>query len=242
MKISVVVPAFNEERLLGETLASIREATVVFAERGWSSELIVCDNNSTDRTGEIARAADALVVFEPVNQISRARNAGAAQARGDWLVFVDADSQPSRALFGDVEQAIASGRCLGGGAAVCVDEDAEALVRMSIAAWNAISRAMKWAAGSFVFCEARAFRALGGFSEELYASEEIEFSRRAKRLARREGRAFVILHEHPLLTSDRKARLYTKREYVAFLLKTLMLRGRNLRRREDCYAWYDGRR
>jgi glycosyltransferase involved in cell wall biosynthesis len=242
VKISVVVPAFNEERLLGETLASIREATVVFAERGWSSELIVCDNNSTDRTGEIARAADALVVFEPVNQISRARNAGAAQARGDWLVFVDADSQPSRALFGDVEQAIASGRCLGGGAAVCVDEDAEALVRMSIAAWNAISRAMKWAAGSFVFCEARAFRALGGFSEELYASEEIEFSRRAKRLARREGRAFVILHEHPLLTSDRKARLYTKREYVAFLLKTLMLRGRNLRRREDCYAWYDGRR
>jgi glycosyltransferase involved in cell wall biosynthesis len=41
---------------------------------GWSSELIVCDNNSSDRTAGIARAAGATVVFEPVNQISRARN------------------------------------------------------------------------------------------------------------------------------------------------------------------------
>src|SRR5882724_1071379 len=94
VKISVVVPAFNEERLLPPTLRSTRAAAGAFDARGWRWELIVCDNNSTDRTGEIARAGGAEVVFEPVNQIARARNTGAASAGGDWLVFVDADSRP----------------------------------------------------------------------------------------------------------------------------------------------------
>ncbi|HEV2431491.1 MAG TPA: glycosyltransferase, partial [Burkholderiales bacterium] len=77
MKLSVVVPAFNEERLLAGSLAAIRDALHAFEGAGWSTELIVCDNNSTDRTAEIARNARAMVVFEPVNQIARARNAGA---------------------------------------------------------------------------------------------------------------------------------------------------------------------
>ena len=80
VKISIVVPAFNEERLLGESLAQIKSAARAFAPRGWDFELIVCDNNSTDRTAEIARVAGATVVFEPVNQIARARNSGAAAA------------------------------------------------------------------------------------------------------------------------------------------------------------------
>lgn len=98
MKISVVVPAFNEERLLAASLRHLQGAMSVFVRRGWTSELIVCDNNSTDRTAQIARVAGAQVVFEPVNQISRARNTGAAHAQCDWLIFVDADSYPSQAL------------------------------------------------------------------------------------------------------------------------------------------------
>src|SRR5688572_32357746 len=91
------------------------------ADAGWASELIVCDNNSTDRTAEIARAAGAQVVFEPVNQISRARNAGAARASGDWLLFVDADSYPDAGLFRNVVEVIRQGRCVAGGATVRVD-------------------------------------------------------------------------------------------------------------------------
>ena len=59
MKISVVVPAYNEEALLPGSLAAIRAAMSAFEEVGSMSELIVCDNNSTDRTAEIARAAGA---------------------------------------------------------------------------------------------------------------------------------------------------------------------------------------
>ena len=112
--ISIIIPAFNEERLIGETLRQVQAAMAVFPQRGWEAELIVCDNNSTDRTGEVARAAGATVVFEPVNQIARARNSGAAAATGDWLIFVDADSHPSTGLFEDVAAQIESGRCLAG--------------------------------------------------------------------------------------------------------------------------------
>ena len=121
VKISIVVPAFNEERLLGGSLAQIKSAAGAFTQRGWDFELIVCDNNSTDRTAEIARAAGATVVFEPVNQIARARNSGAAAATGDWLVFVDADSHPSAGLFADVAEQIQSGKCLAGGSTVRLD-------------------------------------------------------------------------------------------------------------------------
>ena len=74
MKISVIIPAFNEERLIVETLRQVKAATAAFSRRGWETETIVCDNNSTDRTAELARAGGAAVVFEPVNQIARARN------------------------------------------------------------------------------------------------------------------------------------------------------------------------
>ena len=77
MRVSVVIPAFNEEKLLPATLAAVRAAAGAFADRGWSWECVVCDNNPTDCTAELARAAGATVVFEPVNQIGRARDAGA---------------------------------------------------------------------------------------------------------------------------------------------------------------------
>ena len=236
MKLSIVVPAFNEERLIAETLQRLRAAMEVFRERGWSAELIVCDNNSTDRTAELARAADATVVFEPVNQIARARNAGARAASGDWLLFVDADSSPTKELFQDVLAAIESRRYVGGGSTVAIPGPSPA-ARVWFGFWNALSRTAQWAAGAFLFCEAAAFRAVGGFSEELFASEEIDLSRRLKRRGR-----FIILHRHPLVTSGRKLRLYSPREHFAFIWKMLTGGRRTLRSREACSIWYDGRR
>ena len=110
VKISIVIPAFNEEKLIGATLRSVQAAGAAFGGLGWTMEIVVCDNNSTDGTAELARAAGARVVFEAVNQIARARNAGAV-AGGDWLVFVDADSRPTRELFADVAGEIQPCRC-----------------------------------------------------------------------------------------------------------------------------------
>ena len=206
----------------------------------WSWELIVCDNNSTDRTAEIARAAGARMVFEPHNQISRARNRGAAAASGEWLLFVDADSNPSPGLFGDLRAAIESGECLAGGCTVA--PVGSPVFRVAIRAWNALSRVTRWAAGSFIFCERSAFSELQGFSEELYASEELELFRRLKRFARARGKKIFILHRHPLLTSDRKLRLYGWGELLGFLGRFLLHPHRSLRSASACRPWYDGKR
>ena len=237
----MLVPAFNEAGGLGATLTSIRAAMQAFDARGWTSELIVCDNNSTDDTAAIARAHGARVVFEPVNQISRARNAAAVAATGNWLVFVDADSHPPPALFADVADAIATGRYLAGGSTVVLDTGGR-LGAVMVGAWNLISRVTRWAAGSFIFVEAAAFRRVGGFSLELYASEEIALFRRLKRAARRAGRRIAILHRHPLTTSGRKLELYSPFEIAGFMLRTVLTGGRTLRRADGCPVWYDGRR
>jgi glycosyltransferase involved in cell wall biosynthesis len=241
MDVSVVVPAFNEEAGLDATLRSIGAAMQAFDAAGWTSELIVCDNNSTDRTATIARAAGATVVFEPYNQIGRARNAGAAAATGRWLVFVDADSHPTAALFTDVAAAMRDPRCLAGGSTVTF-ASRHPLVRVAGWYWNTLSRVMRWAAGSFIFVEAAAFRAVGGFDTRLYAAEEIDLFRRLKRLARGTGRTIVILHRHPLMTSDRRVHLYSGREMLAFASRTLLKGPWAFRSRAGASPWYDGRR
>ena len=241
MKISIIIPAFNEERLLGDTLKHINVSAERFRQRGWESELIVCDNNSIDRTAEIARNAGATVVFEPVNQIGRARNAGAAAAIGDWLIFVDADSHPSAELFADVIGQIESGSCLAGGSTVRLEGDYPAARRIT-SLWNFISRSLRWMAGSFIFCEAKAFREVGGFSSELFASEELDLSKKLKKLAAQRGKKIVILQGHPMLTSARKLHLYTAREHLGVILRMVIAPGKALRNRQTCRTWYDGRR
>jgi glycosyltransferase involved in cell wall biosynthesis len=241
VNVSVVVPAHNEEKLLGESLSRIRAAMRAFEQAGWSAELIVCDNNSTDRTTALAAAAGARVVFEPINQISRARNTGAAIATGDWLVFIDADSYPSPELLADVVQAVQRGDVVAGGATVEIDTDRAALRAVAVV-WNLFSRLTRWAAGSFIFCEAATFRQIGGFSQSLYVGEEIDLFRRLKRVARRLHRRIVILYRHPLQTSGRKADLYSTREALLFNLNVLRTAGRALRDPKSAHMWYDGRR
>lgn len=240
MKISIVVPAFNEERLLGHSLAQIKQATKAFEPLGWETELIVCDNNSTDQTAQIARDAGATVVFEPVNQIARARNRGAAAATGDWLIFIDADSQPSAELFAGVANAITSGKFAAGGATVKMDAD-HRTARLVVWIWNSVSLILKLLAGSFIFCEAETFRKIGGFNEKMFAAEELDLTGRLKKFAKGTGKRVVILSSHPLLTSARKLHLYSFWEHFR-LMFLVAFNPRVLTNRETCHLWYDGRR
>ena len=93
---SIVVPAYNEAELLPRTLTALRR--VLDAIPHLRGEIVVANNNSTDRTAAVAAAHGARVVFEPINQISRARNCGAAAALGRYLIFVDADTIASPEL------------------------------------------------------------------------------------------------------------------------------------------------
>jgi glycosyltransferase involved in cell wall biosynthesis len=242
MKLSIIIPAFNEEKLLPATLDAVRSAASVFTEAGVAWECIVCDNNSTDRTAELARERGVTVVFEPVNQISRARNAGASVATGDWLLFIDADSRPSRELLADALTVMRDGRFLFAGSTVTLDGDLPKGTRMAVGGWNGLSRLLNWMAGSFVLVETSAFREVDGFSRQFFAGEEVDLSRRLKRLARRRGKRGVILARHPLVTSARRLKLYTAWELGRFFVRATLRPWSTTASREACGMWYDGKR
>src|ERR1041384_4712413 len=102
MQLSIIAPAHNEEAFLPGCLASIEAARP----GGVETETLVVLNRCTDRTEEIARAAGAVIVNEDARSLARIRNAGAARARGEWLVTIDADSRMSPDLLTEVAVAL----------------------------------------------------------------------------------------------------------------------------------------
>jgi glycosyltransferase involved in cell wall biosynthesis len=239
MKLSIVIPAFNEEKLLASCLKSVRAAAEACGLTDY--ELVVCDNNSTDSTADIARQAGAKVVFEPVNRIALSRNSGAAAASGDWLLFIDADSFLSTKTLSVMLAAAQSGRWVGGGSVI--DFDSKPLWRAGmVKLWAVVSRLCGWAAGSFVFCRADAFRDVGGFPPEMAAAEEVGLSRELKLWGRRRGLGFIILTEAPHVSSGRKFYLYTPAEFLGVLWEMAKSPRRSLRDTAIHKQFYDGRR
>lgn len=234
VRFSVIVPAYNEAEILPSTLASLYDA---IHNAPWKGELIVVDNNSTDATADVARTAGAKVVFEAYNQISRARNAGAAVAQGDWLVFVDADTRIDPGLLFDALSHLESGKVAGGGSEVNFPGSAPWSARALNKFWNYVSRTMKLAAGCFIFCRKDAFDAVGGFSERVYASEEVWLSRALARWGKARGMTMCILRKGGLETSDRKLKWHGQLRVLAFValmgLFPIAVRWRGL-----CSFWY----
>jgi glycosyltransferase involved in cell wall biosynthesis len=242
VNFSFIIPAFNEEKLLAHTLESICDSAAVLTAKGLEWEVVVCDNNSTDQTPAIAKEYGARVVFEGKNQIARARNAGASIAKGDWFVFIDADSVPPPELFEDLVNTVSTGKIAGGGALMSVEGDLHWFYRFWIWMWNRTSLFMSWAAGSFVYSRADGFNAVGGFPEDCYTGEEIGLSRKLKCWAKKKDLEFRILKKCPLLTSSRKISLYSRAELLKTLILTLFLYPFVRNRRKAWFMWYDGRR
>src|SRR5437667_11172326 len=115
--ISFVVPAYNEEHELSDTLAAIREAASGTTQ---PYEIIVVDDASTDATAEIASRAGAKVI--PINrrQIAASRNAGGHAAQGEYLFFIDADTRINDAHVTGAIAAMEAGYA-GGSARVNMD-------------------------------------------------------------------------------------------------------------------------
>ncbi len=233
MRYTLIIPAFNEEALLPSTLASVRSAMQACSHPG---ELVVVDNNSTDDTAAVARAGGARVVFEAHNQISRARNAGAMASHGEALIFLDADTQlPAELLQGALDR-LASDTCCGGGASVVFDQPS-AMAQRGVRLWGQISRRFRLAAGSFVFCLREGFEAVGGFSESVYAGEEIWLSRALGRWGKARGMSFEVLTHAPVVTSARKLEWHSQ-AYILGYTFLVVLFPFMTRYRALCGPWY----
>jgi glycosyltransferase involved in cell wall biosynthesis len=235
VKVSFLIPAFNEQLLVGRAVESVRRAA---AECGLEDhEIVVCDNASADGTAAVAVAAGARVVHEPHRQIARSRNAAAAASSGRWLVWLDADAVLSASVLRATLAALASGRVCGGGARVEIEGAADRWpARHVVALWNRISRTFGLAAGSYFFALREGWAATGGFNEEVYAGEEIGFARSLRRWGRKRGLVFRVLVE-TVPSSGRKLDQFTTWQTV-WRLAVCAWPG-NLGRRDRCGFWYE---
>ena len=99
MKISALVLTRNEEELIGPCLAQL----------SFADEIIVCDQNSTDKTCEIAQKYTKNIIRSNSDDFSQNRNLLAKQAKGDWLLYVDTDERLDHKLTSEIKEITASG-------------------------------------------------------------------------------------------------------------------------------------
>jgi glycosyltransferase involved in cell wall biosynthesis len=227
--VSFIVPAHDEEQLLGMTLAAVKTAAEALAS---PYEIIVVNDGSTDRTAQIAAEHGTRVLNVNLRQIAAVRNAGAAAASGDRLVFVDADTIVSPAVVRAAIDAMDKG-AVGGGALLHWEGVIPYWARPAAALTEWSMRLGNIAAGCFVFVTRQAFEAVGGFDKQLYATEEITLSFALKRQGR-----FVVLRDR-VSTSGRKLRTFSPRELLPILAG--LLRG-GLRDPRYLSLWYGKRR
>ncbi len=199
--ISVVIPAYNEERYLPATLTAIRRAEAFLGE---PVEVIVADNCSTDSTAEVARGFGAKVVTVTTKSIAAVRNGGAAAASGDYVAFCDADNLVSENLFVEIKKALDSGRFIGGGIGAVHME------RLSLGTflfnWLPLRMTPIMTGVSMVlfFTSKETFERIGKFDESTLMAEDYEFGRRLKREGRRQGKRYKHLYRASVTVSTRK--------------------------------------
>lgn len=230
--ISFIIPAYNEERLLGASLDALHTAARSVGE---AYELIVVDDASTDATSLVAAGFGARVVRVAHRQIAATRNSGARVALGESLIFVDADTVVNAALVRSAMAALRNGAA-GGGAAVSFDGVVPFYAKLLLPVFVRLFRFARLAAGCFLFCSHAAFAAAGGFDEQLFCAEELAMSQALKRCGR-----FVVLRE-TVTTSGRKLRTYSGRELLR-MLGAMALRGPGaVKQRQGNDIWYGERR
>jgi glycosyltransferase involved in cell wall biosynthesis len=108
--LSIVIPAYNEERFIGTLLGQVR--AVPLETLGVTTDIIVVDDCSADRTSEIARGVPGVRVFRlPVNRGKGAAvREGIAQATGDYLIIQDADLEYDPQDYVPMMRALLDGR------------------------------------------------------------------------------------------------------------------------------------
>lgn len=173
MRLSVIIPAVNEEAAIGAAIASAWEAG--------GAEVIVADGGSQDRTREIAEQAECRVVQVPRGR-ARQQNAAAALATGDALLFLHADNQLGAKIVDQVAAALSDPRIVGGA------------FRQRIAAPGLRFRWLEWGnawrarwqlpfGDQGLFVRSDLFRTVGGFPE-VQLMEDVLLARRLRRHGR----------------------------------------------------------
>lgn len=192
MKISVIIPTYNEADFITETIQNVRDRG-----RKFLHEIIVADGGSSDQTLQKAEVADVRVTKSPQKGRASQMNYGARHAKGEMLYFLHADTLPPHGFDEAILQALKQGHDAG-----CFQlsfDEPHGLLQL-------YSRFTRFNIDAFrfgdqsLFITREAFQALQGFRDDHIVMEDQEIVRRIKR-----SHSFTILNDS-VTTSARKYR------------------------------------
>jgi glycosyltransferase involved in cell wall biosynthesis len=231
--LSVIIPAWNEEKYVGHAIASLKQAAAVYKrERGCTAEIIVVDNNSSDRTGDVARQHGVQVVAEPINNIGRARNTGVRAARGKYLAFCDADNQVTENLLVLIHDHLEDSTVAGGGTWI---EPAQHNFKIDFfyTLWGIYVRCSRVGVG-MMHCRKADFETFGGFDETIYAAEDVQLAYDLKKFGK-----FNLIKQGWIITSTRKIDQTPLVDMITKLIGFGFGLQKKIRSKEYCEHWYD---
>ena len=202
MKISLLIPAYNEEKGIGACLHSVIEHS-----RGRFFEIIVIDNASTDRTVQIARTHYGIrVIHEPRKGLGFARERGRVEARGDLLAYIDADCRLPMTWIDKVDSCFAAQPNVVSlsGPAIYFDATWDQKLILS-ALWRMSAPLMYRLVGYMVYgahfvVRKAALEAIGGFNCQIqFYGEDTDLARRLSSTGK-----VLFRMDFPILTSARR--------------------------------------
>jgi len=239
MKFSVIIPAYNEEQYLPRLLDSIEVARAGYSGGPAEIEVIVADNDSTDRTAEVAAAHGARVIKVEKRRIAAARNGGARAACGEILCFIDADSAVHPQTFDAIDRAMKDGRYISGATGVVLERKSLGLMityclMMPMVLLTGIDTGV-------VFCRREDFETVGGYDETRMYAEDVIFPLALRRLGRARGQRLTRLPQVKALGSTRKFDQFGDWHYFwmfGHAFKSLITRNWHDEKLAERY-WYD---
>ena len=202
MRISLVIPAYNEGGYLPRLLDSVGAAAQSYSRGPAAIQTIVADNASTDATAAIARARGCVVARVTERSIAAARNGGARAAQGEILAFVDADMRIHPGTFDAIERALDSPRVVGGATGATLERWS-----LGLGVTYGLMVPMAWITGmdtGVVFCRRPDFQAAGGYDERRRIAEDVAFLTALKRVGRRRRQRLTRLRGVKCIASTRK--------------------------------------
>lgn len=241
MRFSFVIPAFNEERYLPRLLASIDVARDRWRGGRDDVEVIVADNMSTDATASVAEQRGCCVARVEQRVIGAARNGGAATARGDVLLFVDADMRVHPETLNVIDTMLTD-RVVAGATGVTPERWSA-----GFAFTYAVLVPMVWATSmdtGVVFCRRADFETIGGYDTSRLFAEDVDFLVRLRRLGRSRRQKLKRATAAKAIASLRKFDEHGDWHYFTMMgraLSAAIFGGSRLRDFADWYWYKPGR-
>jgi Glycosyltransferases, probably involved in cell wall biogenesis len=204
LKFSIVIPAYNEEKLIKRCLDSIFAASAPYKGQ---VEVIVVLNRCTDRTEEIALSYNCVITKEDSKNMSKIRNAGAKVARGEILITIDADNWITDNMLIEIDKKLMTGKYIGGGVKMKPERLSLGLIAAILAVIPIFAK-YGWVSAGLFWCYRKDFEAINGFDENLRMGEDLDFGLRLKKWGRKCGKKYTTISKAHMITSTRKADMH----------------------------------